>query len=197
MQFGRCGQRSSRVMRILLLLWTILPTGLWAQENDQRHSIQLGLSVTTFLENSVSGIGSHAEYSHRLGPGSAVVGRIMGAGGVARFGSGSYGSRSIGGSLASRFIPFHGAFPYLTFDLGVVYNRITDRVQPATDLTAPDAIGRTSSRNAIGLCGALAMALIRSDRMDTGIRADLLTSFVDTELNTDMVQAGIYMGIRF
>lgn len=167
------------------------------QEEGHRHNLNLGLNVTTFLANSVTGIGSHAEYGHRVSPGAFIVGRVMGASGLARFGNGFDHSRAIGGSISSRFIPFHRTFPELKVDIGVIYNRITDRMQPASDRSNTDPNIRTTTRHRLGPAASLALGLIQSDRMDTGIRADILTSIVPEGLDTDMVQAGIYMGIRF
>lgn len=186
------------VKSILFTLLFAIGPGLSAQDvPDQRNGVRFGLNVATFLENSVSGIGCYAEFSHQLGPKLELVPRMFVASGYARFGSGFQHSRAIGASIAARFTPIPALIPRLKIDLGLAYDRITDRSQLGSDPSMNDPATHSITANKFGICGSLAMGIIESDRMDSGVRTDILTSFVGNGLVGDIVQAGIYMGIRF
>jgi hypothetical protein len=181
---------TARVQRgvkfILIIALFAIGPGLPAQDvPDPRNGIRLGLNAATFLENSVSGIGCYAEFSHQLRPNLAMVPRLFGASGYARFGS------------AARFTPIPALIPRLKIDIGIAYDRITDRSQLGSDPSMNDPAVHSLTANKIGICGSLGMGIIESDRMDSGLRTDILTSFVRNGLAGDIVQAGIYMGIRF
>ncbi len=185
----------------LIVAFFIIGMGMHAKENAYRHSLRLGLNAALFTTWDMVGLGNYGEYAYSFHPKLALVPRIMSANATSRNSLGTEQTTQFGASLSARLTPFPEGYKGLKLDVGALYQRISStRVNygnPQGNLAGTGNAFRSSREDLFGIIGSLSLGILEGGRLGTGLRCEMLTSFQQGTWHNEMLQAGIYMAVKF
>jgi hypothetical protein len=185
------------------LLFFMLTTLLLSAQGESKlqHSARFGFSGAFFGAGDVTGPCFYGEYVYPLTKYVALSPRVMNAY-SSKINDYNYydQSSSLIGSLSLKFTPFPTKMKRLKIDLGGSYHRFIKsygEVEQSND--AKRFIikeGEYRTNNAFGFIGSINLNLFENEKIEAGIRADMITGFQGTSLECESIQAGFYIGFR-
>ena len=106
-----------------------------------------------------------------------------------------------GTSLSARFTPFVKSFKRLNLDFGLLYQRFIK----SWGLTRPDELYNSYdganthyyAENLFGFLGSINLNVIDTKNIESGFRIEMLTSLSEGYFNSEGIQTGIFLGIKF
>ncbi len=186
---------------IVLLLFPFTFTASAQQAEHWRHSLRLGIGAVFITSGDHFGLGNYGEYAHSFNEHLAIASRIMSVTANERFGHEEFNVGILGGSIAARFTPFPGSYPGFKLDLGPTFQRLKSTKTSSgsiggTPWTITDRV-RNERETYFGALGSLSFGILQGERLGAGLRLEMITSFRDRSINSEMLHAGIFLSVGF
>jgi|GEM_PF-1835763 len=186
---------------------------VFAQDKSSNTgSLRFGVNAAFYSKENVTGVNIYGEFAQPVASYLSVVPRVFG--GVATdfkqtryFNNESYQYfTSIGGSIAARYTPTQKILDRISVDAGIAYlNTISTYGIQRQKIEIDDIMTYSPghieisyySEKYFAFTGSVCIEVIRTARINSGVRFDYLTSFSDDNWNKpDIKQAGLYFGVK-
>ena len=190
------------MMRAIVLLLFPFTFAASAQQAEQwRHSLRLGIGAVLITSGDHIGLGNYGEYAHSFNEHIAIVPRIMSVTADQEIGYAAYHVSILGGSVAARFTPFPDLYRGFKLDLGGTFQRVRT-LNTRSEAIAGSAWQITNSvhnerEHYFGAIGSLSFGVLQGERLGAGLRLEMITSFRDRSINSEMLNAGIFLSVGF
>ncbi len=186
---------------IVLLLFPFTFTASAQQAEHWRHSLRLGIGAVFITSGDHIGLGNYGEYAHSFNEHIAIVPRIMSVTANERFGNEEFNVGILGGSITARFTPFAEFHPGFKLDLGPTFQRVKSTSTSSGSVSGtPWTIThrvQNERETYFGALGSLSFGVLQGERLGAGLRLEMITSFRDRSITSEMLQSGIFLSVGF
>lgn len=186
----------------LLVAFLIIGCVVYGQtDHSTKNSIRIGINRAFFGSGDIIGPSISAEYSYSINNYLAITPRMMSGSAHKFYENYFFQASSFGTSLSVKVTPLPYSFERLKFDVGLLYHRFIHFWGEIDHTSSYGSYISTEANYSIndlkGFIGSIQFNLIDRNKMESGLRFDMLTSLSDGYFNCDSWQIGFFVGIKF
>jgi hypothetical protein len=187
-----------KLLFAILIIFGTLP--IFSQEQSSKGLLMAGINGAFWGSGDEIGICLTTNYDYSLNRFFAISPRIT-FGSASSVGYGNFSHLSSAAISTSLIItPLPARFDNIKFEIGALYHRFSNSYGMVGEISEYGTYNSSSTEFYIeklwGLIGSVRVNILENDKIVTGVRGDMLTSFTEAYFNCDSVQAGFFFGLK-